>query len=68
VANESQRVRMAAHPRIWIISGNASYQGVDLGNALLGGAENAGGSLMCQFSGEAPAADLFDFAPGPSGC
>jgi hypothetical protein len=67
-ANESRRIYSAAHPRIWLVLGNTSYEGVDLGDDLLKGAKNSGGRLTCQLVGEDPAAYLFDFAPGSSKC
>jgi hypothetical protein len=66
-ANESQRIRNAAQ-RVWLVLGNTSYEGVDLGDDLRKGVETDGGKLTCQLVGEDPAAYLFDFAPGAARC
>ena len=49
-ANEAQRLRQAASSRAWVILGNASHQGVDLGVTLLEAVTRAGGQVSLQDS------------------
>ncbi|HVD34059.1 MAG TPA: glycosyltransferase family 39 protein [Gemmatimonadales bacterium] len=67
VNNEGHRMQSAAG-RVWLVLGNTSYEGVDLGHALKQEAKNLGGRLSCELAGEDPAAYLFTFVPGPSRC
>jgi hypothetical protein len=48
--NEAQRIRGAASSRIWIMVGQASHDGVDLGEVLLDAARDAGARLTFQDS------------------
>jgi hypothetical protein len=47
-ANEAQRMQDAAHSRVWIVLGNASHPGLDLGKILLQAVAIQGGSLVHQ--------------------
>jgi 4-amino-4-deoxy-L-arabinose transferase-like glycosyltransferase len=49
-ANEGKRIRDAASSRIWVIVGNASHQGIDLGEILLDAVKQEGGRLTFQES------------------
>jgi hypothetical protein len=49
-ANEGKRIRDAASSRIWVIVGNASHQGLDLGEILLDAVKQEGGRLTFQES------------------
>ena len=48
--NEAQRIRDAASSRIWVIVGQASHDGVDLGEVLLDAARQAGARVTFQDS------------------
>jgi hypothetical protein len=48
--NEAQRIRDAASSRIWVIVGQASHDGVDLGEILLDATRHAGARLTFQDS------------------
>ena len=48
--NEGSRIRNAASPRIWIILGNASHRGLDLGAVLLDAVKHNGGRLTFEDS------------------
>jgi len=48
--NEAQRIRDAASSRIWVIVGNSSHQGMDLGEILLDAVKQEGGRLTLQDS------------------
>jgi hypothetical protein len=62
-ANEVQRMRNAAHSRVWIVLGNASHPGLDLGKILLQAVEMQGGRLIHQDTSPDMALYQFDFAP-----
>jgi len=60
--NETQRMRSAADPRIWIMLGNSSHEGVDLGRILLHAVRQQGGSLTYRDSLLGMALYQFEFA------
>ena len=47
-ANEAQRMQNAAHSRVWIVLGNATHPGLDLGKILLEAVVTQGGTLVHQ--------------------
>jgi 4-amino-4-deoxy-L-arabinose transferase-like glycosyltransferase len=61
--NETRRMRAAAHPRVWIVLGNASHPGLDLGKILLEAVRAQGGTLVSQDSMPDMALYQFEFAP-----
>ena len=62
-ANESRRMRSAAHPRLWIILGNASHEGVNVGEILLNAVGEAGGKLTLRYSLQDGALYQVEFPP-----
>ena len=60
--NETQRMRSAADPRIWMMLGNSSHEGVDLGRILLDAVGQQGGRLTYLDSLPGMALYQFEFA------
>jgi 4-amino-4-deoxy-L-arabinose transferase-like glycosyltransferase len=62
-ANEAQRMQNAAHSRVWIVLGNATHPGLDLGKILLEAVGTQGGSLVHQDTSLDMGLYEFDFVP-----
>jgi 4-amino-4-deoxy-L-arabinose transferase-like glycosyltransferase len=62
-ANEGRRMRLSAGPRIWVILGNASHEGTDLGAILLSALAEEGGRLTFRDSLQDGKLYQLEFAP-----
>ena len=64
--NEARRMHRAARPRIWMVLGNASHEGLDLGDVLRDTLRKEGGLLTFQDSLQDGKLYRFEFAsPAP---
>ena len=61
--NEARRMQHAASPRVWLVLGNASHEGLNLGDVLRDTLQEQGGALTFQDSLQDGKLYRFDFAP-----
>jgi hypothetical protein len=65
-SNEARRIRDAPASRIWVVLGNASHEGLDLGDVLLDATQREGGRLTFRVSLQDGRLYALEFPRSPS--